>query len=268
MVTAVTVAEVKEIFAQKGLHLKLPVEGSFVVKNIDVVERHIHPGGDMQLVLNIRFIDDKGKEVSDLFPCEGRIERKKPLITVSQEIPKLLTLETLPLREKFSFDSEDEARSYLKEAITHLLQDKGYCSQDKSDCDLYLEKKLRGFFINLTPRCDEEGLGRVEELIELRGRHGSDHDYGLVVPAFQEPLGISLLSQENWFRNHGEFLATHRIGAYAVNNRDPNQIFPFTIYPKERELAKYFMMTAQQWPVIRDKYVMSRAKERGGRESE
>jgi hypothetical protein len=210
----------------------------------------------MNVLLKVSFIDDKGKVASGLFTCEGRMERKKPLITVSEGMPKPLTLEPLPTREKFAFESDDEVLSYLSKAITHLAQDKGYRPVEQSDCDLYFEKESRGLFINLTPRCDKVGLDRAKELIELRGKHGSAYDYGLVVPAFQESLGISLLVQERWYREYGEFLAAHRIGVYAVSNTDPNVIFPFTIYPKEKELARYFMYSSQQWATIRRKYVL------------
>ena len=97
----------------------------------------------------------------------------------------------------------------------------------------------------------------------MRMHYGSENNYGLVAPAFQDSLGISLLQQEHWLRIHGEFLAMHRIGIYTVNNKNPNQIFPFTIYPqKDRELARYFMSTVQQWPIMRDKYVESRNERR------
>lgn len=259
-----TVAEVKEIFAKKGLHIKFPIQGDFLVKNIDIVERHTYPEGGIHFLLRMVFVDDKGREISDLFPCEGRIKRKKPLITVSEEVPKPLTLQPLPMREKVAFENADEALRYLAEAITHLLKDRGYGQAEQDDCDLYFQKGPRGLFLNLAPRCDEAALQRTKELIRLRGKHGSGHDYSLVVPAFQDSLGVSLLFQENWFREHGESLAGHRIGVYGVNNSDPNLIFPFTIYPKERELARYFMYTGPQWTILRNKYVTS--KKRGNTE--
>jgi len=56
-------------------------------------------------------------------------------------------------------------------------------------------------------------------------------------------------------------LAAHRIGVYTVNNKNPNQIFPFTVYPqKDRKLSRYFIYTTQQWPVMRDKYIQYRAE--------
>jgi len=255
-----TVAEVKEIFAKKGLRVKFPVQDDFLVKNIDIVERHTYPGGGIHFLLRIAFIDNKGREVSELFPCDGRIERKKPLITVSEEIPKPLTMAPLPMRGKVAFENAQEALEYIGKAITHLITDRGYQGIQQGECDLYFEKGSRGFFINLAPRCDDAGLGRTKELIRLRGKHGSGHDYALVVPAFQDSLGVTLLFQENWFREHGEPLAGHRIGVYGVNNSDPNLIFPFTIYPRERDLARYFMYTGPQWSILRNKYVSTRKR--------
>ena len=256
-----TVAETKEIFGNKGLNLNIPIQDDFEVKNIDIVERHTVPGGRIFYLLKITYYDEKGKEAYDLFPCEGKVEKKRPLITITEKTPVLLTLEPLPLRDVIDFESEDEALKYITEAFIHLLKDKGYSqAEDEDGCDLHFKKEARGFFINITARCDEKGLDRAEELIKLRGKHGSGHDYGLVFPAIQESLGLIFLSQENFFRWHGEFLSAHRIGAYGVNNSDPNMIFPFTIYPKERELARYFMFTVQQWQLLRNKYLASRKK--------
>lgn len=255
-----TVADVKEIFAKKGLRIKCPIQDDFLVKNINIVERHTYAGGGTHFLLRIVFVDDKGRDLSDLFPCEGRTERKRPLITVSEEVPKPLTLKPLPMRDKIAFENADEALSYLAEAIIHLLEDRGYGRAEQDGCDLYFEKGSRGLFVNLAPRCDEAAIQRTKELIRLRGKHGSGHDYALVIPAFQDSLGLSLLFQENWFREHGESLAGHRIGVYGVNNSDPNLIFPFTIYPKDRELARYFMYTGPQWQILRNKYVASRKR--------
>ena len=149
----------------------------------------------------------------------------------------------------------------MKESISHLLRDKDYNEAEQEESDIYFEKLSMGFFLNLTPRFDEAGLDKAKELIDLRMKYGSENNYALVAPAFQESLGISLLQQEHWIRSHGELLAAHRIGVYTVNNKNPNQIFPFTIYPrKDRELARYFIYTVQQWPVMRDKYIEYRAE--------
>lgn len=255
-----TIGEVKEIFAKKGLYFEhLPPEDS-LVKSMEVVERYVSPQGDSRIVLNIKYVT-KEKELSDLFLCEGKIKRKRKVPPPPKEVPQPSKLEALPTRPRFEFDSESEAIAYVKEAISHLLRDKDYSEGEHEEIDLYFEKFSVGFFLNLTARFDEAGLNKAKRLIDLRMKYGSENNYGLVAPAFQESLGISLLQQEHWLRNHGELLAAHRIGVYTVNNKNPNQIFPFTIYPrKDRELARYFMYTVQQWPVMRDKYIQYRAE--------
>jgi hypothetical protein len=255
-----TIGDVKEIFAKKGLHFEhLPPE-DFLVTGMEVVERCVTPQGDSKVVLNIRYVSKEG-ELSDLFLCEGKIKRKRKVPPPPKEAPKPSKLEALPMRPSFEFNSESEAMAHVKEAISHLLRDKDYNEGEQRESDLYFENLSAGFFLNLTPRFDEAGLDKAKKLIDLRMKYGSDNNYGLVAPAFQESLGISLLQQEHWLRSHGELLAAHRIGVYTVNNKNPNQIFPFTIYPrKDRELARYFMYTVQQWPVMRDKYIEYRAE--------
>jgi hypothetical protein len=254
-----TIGDVKEIFAKKGLHFEYLPSENFLVKSIRVVERYVTPYGDSKVVLNIRYINDEGKEISDLFFCEGKIRRKK-ISFPQMEVPKMSKLEPLPLRQKFEFDSESQAMEYVKEAIGHLLMDNGYSDVEQEGSDLYFEKLSAGFFMNLTPRFDEAGLDKAKRLIDLRMKYGGENDYGLAAPAFQESLGIPLLQQEQWVRRHVEFLAAHRIGVYTVNNKNPNQIFPFTVYPrKDARLARYFIYAVQQWPVMRDKYIEYRA---------
>ena len=173
-----------------------------------------------------------------------------------------LKSQMLPLREKIAFENEIEAVFFLREAISHFLQDKGYRPIEREMVDLYYEKEGKGFFVNLAARCDERAVERAKELVELRRRYGSSHDYGLVVPAFQESLGLPLNLQDRWVSRNGEYLSAHRIGVYAVNNQDPNRIYPLTIFPRTRELISYFMITTQQWLLIRNRYVAERAKRR------
>jgi len=255
-----TIGDVKEIFARKGLYFEhLPSE-DLIVTGMDVVERYITPQGNSKVVLNIKYRGKKG-EVSDLFLCEGKVRRRKRVPPPIEETPKPLKLEALPMRQTFEFESEKEAIGYVREAISHLLRDKDYSQGKQRESDLYFEKLLVGFFLNLIPRFDESGLQKAQELIDLRMKYGSENNYGLVAPAFQESLGISLLQQEHWLRSHGELLAAHRIGVYTINNKNPNQIFPFTVYPRnDRDLARYFIQTVQQWPYMRDKYVEYRAE--------
>ena len=255
-----TVAETREIFNQKGLTLKIDVQDDFEIMSIDPVERYTYPGGGIHYLFKITYIDEKGNEGYDLYPCDGKIIRKEPLFKLTEETPKLSRLEPLPIRDRLDFDSEEEIIAYLGEAITHLLLDKDYEKMEKDGCDLYFQKKERGYFINLASRCNKDGIVKANEVIKLRGEYGSGHDYGLVVPALQDFLGITLLAQENWYREHGEYLSAHRVTVLAVNNFDPNLIFPFTIYPREREMAKYLVHTGSQWTILRNKYLASKKK--------
>lgn len=255
-----TVAETKEIFNQKGLKLQIDVQDDFEIVSIDPVERYTYPGGGIHYLFKITYIDEKGNELYDLYPCDGKIIRREPLFKLKEESAKLSRLEPLPFRDRLEFDNEEEVIAFLEEAIKHLLIDKGYEQMEKDGCDLYFEKNKRGYFINLTQRCNKDAINRANEIIKLRGEYGSGHDYGLVVPALQDFLGITLLAQENWYREHGEYLSAHRVTVMAVNNFDPNLIFPFTIYPREREMARYLVHTGPQWSILRNKYLSSKKK--------
>ena len=118
-------------------------------------------------------------------------------------------------------------------------------------------KEGRGFFIDVG-FCDDRGLVKVKELIRLREKHGSNNDYGLVTLAFQESLGIPLRIQERWVSINIEYLSVNRIGIYGVDNRDPNCIYPFAVYPRDKELMRYFMKMSPRWSMVRARYVQSR----------
>jgi len=260
-----TVEEINNTFAEKGIHIKLPLPGDFLVKNIDILEKKTTPDG-AGLLLSVRFINDQGKEVSDLFFCEGQVDskyRRKPEAGEIKEPPKS---KLLPHRSKEGFDSEDEVKAYLGEAISHLLQDKGYQSGTSEGADLYFESQGHGFYVDLAVRCDDIALERARELVALRDKQGVDHDYGLAIPAFQESLDISLLNQDRWMWRNQEYLANNRIGVYAVDNWNPNLIYAFTIHPKRRELIRYFMTTGSMWQTIRQRYVASRSQRRREKE--
>lgn len=252
----VTAKDINEAFARKGIHVTLPINSNYLVKHMRVLEK-VERHGSIRLLLGIDFVDDKGNEISDIFLCEGQIEREKKPGPVQVEPP--LKSVQLPGREKVVFDSESEARDYVRGAILHLLQDKGYQVAEQSgvDVDLYMVKGERGFFIYFG-LCDEKGRGKVSKLVELRGKYGSAHDYGLVTLAFQESLGIPLRVQERWISEKSEYLAVNRIGVYSVDNRDPNSIYVFATYPKDRELSRYFMKVALRWAMVRARYIKSR----------
>jgi len=250
----ITVEEVNKTFAQKGLHIEIPLEGSRPVKKIDVLEK-IHAQSRVRVLLRVKYINETGKEVSELFSCEGSVKKEKK---VKAKVLDPLKSESLPVRDTTTFSDEAEALDYLKEAISHLLQDKGYSLGETKDADLHFVKEEQEFFVNLAVRCDEKGLERAKELIQIRKSQGLTHDYGLVVPAFQESLDLPLRLQERWIARNQEYLSTQRVGIYSVDNMDPNRIYSFSIYPRALDLKKYFMRTTQSWSLIRSRYVQER----------
>lgn len=256
-----TVEEVNKTFVENGLSIQLPLPGRWSVKAIDILEKDRYAGG-VRVLLGVRYIDDRGREISDLFLCEGGITRaNRATDSRSSNIREPLKSVSLPLRNKTTFANEDEARNYLREAMGHLLQDKGYSPFEQNEVDLYFCKGELRFVLNLAPRCDEEALEKTEQLIVLRNKKGSMHDYGLAIPAFQESLGIPLRVQERWVSSHMDYLASNHIGIYAVNNTDPNQVYAFTTYPKSQALMKYFLSTTPQWRLIRGRYVTNRERD-------
>jgi len=286
----ITVEEINKTFAEKGVYVELPLPPDRVVKSIEILEKQTD-GDNIKLLLSVKFIDERGREVSDILFCHGRTKVKRIKKAAPPPLLEPLKSQMLPQRAKSTFENEAEAETYLKEAISHLLQDKGYHPSlarygaerggppsvpcqikgvagratsyiKQAEIGLYFEKEGRGFFINLAARLDEKAVEKAKRLVELRRKHGSSYDYGLVVPAFQESLGLPLHAQERWMFTNGEYLSAHHIGVYAVDNLDPNRIYPFTIYPGVKELMRYFMTTTQQWSLIRSRYVVDRAEKR------
>lgn len=251
-----TVDDINKTLAERGLYIKLPLPSHFLVRNMKILERRKIPGG-VGVLLSVDFVNDKGENVSDLFHCEGQLEaeRKEKL-----DPPPPSLSDLLPLRTAEGFDSDEEARTYLSEAFRHLLEDKGYHPVARAGVDQYLERQGKGFFVNVAPKCNGFAFQRTQELVALRQKNGVDHEYGLLIPAFQETLGISLLSQERWILRNQEFLAANRIGLYAVDNWNPNLIYAFGIHPAARELKKYFMTTGPKWSLVRSRYVLRRDK--------
>ena len=256
----ITVEEINKTFSEKGLHVELPLPPDQVLTGLEILEKRIE-GENIKLLLNVRFIGEGGREASDIIFCQGKTKIRKEKKVVPAVLEPLKS-QMLRRREKNVFENEAEAETYLREAISHLLQDKGYHPIEREDVELYMEKEGRGFFINLAARCDDKAVEKARVLVELRRKHGSSHDYGLIVPAFQESLGLPLHLQERWVYTNEEYLSAHRVGIYAVDNLDPNRIYPWTIYPGVKELMRYFMITTQQWSLIRSRYVLDRARKR------
>lgn len=254
--TMLTVDDINKTLAEKGLYIKLPLPTHFLVRNMRILEKRKVPGG-VGVLLSVDFVNDKGENVSDLFHCEGELAADKKR---QFEAPAPALSDLLPLRTGEGFENDEEAKAYLGEAFGHLLQDKGYHPAVRADVDLYFEWQGKGFFVNVAPRCDDLAFQRAQELVGLRQKLGVDHEYGLLIPAFQETLGVSLLSQERWILRNQESLAANRIGVYAVDNWNPNLIYAFGVHPTARELKKYFMTTGPKWSLVRSRYVLRRDK--------
>ena len=253
-----TVGDINSTFAEKGVQVQLPLPASYLVRSLQILERKRIPGG-VALLLSVRFINDKGEEVSDLFHCEGAVEseeKKKRAAARDIEQPPLDA--HLPLRSQEGFENDEAARSYLSEAVTHLVQDKGYGKVERGDVALCFEKEGRRFFVELAVRCDDLALAKAEKLLALRQKEGVDHDYGLMMPAFQETLGVPLLTQERWILRHQERLMINRIGVYGVDNWNPNLLYAFSVHPGQKDLKRYFMMTGSKWELVRSRYVLRR----------
>jgi hypothetical protein len=262
----VTVGDVNKTFAEKGIHIKLPLDESWVVKKLDVMERTNYPGG-VRILFEVRCIDNEGKEFTNLLVCEGSVDKERK--AAPEKAPEPLKSTKLPVRHTMTFANDDEAKAYLKEAISDLLRDKGYYPGEETGADLYFEKDGQKFFVNLAVRCDEEALDKAKQLIKLRRKQGAEHNYALVIPAIQEPLGLPLRLQERWISRNGEYLSMHHIGVYGVDNLDPNRLYPFTTFPiKDRELTKYFSILTLQWPMIRSRYVQERQERKRVEEAE
>jgi hypothetical protein len=256
-----TVGEINSTFAEKGVHIELPLPAHYLVRNLQILERKKIPEG-VALLLSIKFVNDKGEEVSDLFHCEGKLESEEKKRAAAREIETPPLAAHLPLRSQEAFESDEAARAYLREAFTHLLHDKAYAEAERADVELYFQKEGRGFFMELAERCNDEALSKANKLVGLREKNGVDHDYGLVIPAFQETLGVPLLVEERWVQRNQEYLTINRIGVFAVDNWNPNLIYAFSVHPGQKDLKRYFMMTGSKWELVRSRYVLHRPRKK------
>ena len=272
-----TVMDVNEAFAQKGLSIELPFPPNWLVKKINILEKK-DTHDKVGVLLALKLIDDKGKEVAELFYGESPIKRKRKARDIKVEIPP--KDELLPLRPNMDFDNDEEAVRYIKGAFIHLLKDKGYeiwgddlsreidpsvqSLLEEGVLDIYAEKGGRGYFIKAALRSnDEDGYKKASKLVELRKKYGNIYDYGLIIPAFQESLGIKWRDQDFWVTVNIEYLSIHRIGLFAVDNLDPNRVYPFTVYTKERELFKYMVNASRQWSVVKGRHIQQRITRTG-----
>ncbi len=252
-----TVADVNIAFHQKKMDINLPYPDDWIVKDLQILEKKDY-AKEVKVLLAVELLLD-GKTITDMCFLEGEIERDRPKVDATIEIPQK-TNHILPTRNRFDFDSDDEVRQYLKDGFASLLKDNDYQIEDNEEADLYGIVGKRGFYIMITPRLDDEAIKAAHHLIDLRKKYKYMNDYGLVVPAFQEPLGVSLSAQESWVMANVDRLSSFRVGVYGIDNSDPNRVYPFTIYPQVRGLLRYFVAASRQWQDARTQYMTIRPK--------
>jgi len=272
-----TIKEVNKAFLEKGLEIELPFPDDWLVKKVDILEKK-DTSDKVGVLLALKLIDDRGRELSELYYGESLVKRERKVRDIKIALPS--KVELLPLRAKMDFDSDEEAWSYTKGAFIHLLKDKGYSIWgdnisggvdssvlsllEKGELDIYAEKDSRGFLIRVVLRStNEDAYKKAIGLVELRKDYGSLYDYGLVIPAFQDSLGVKWRDQEFWLTVNSEYLSIHRIGLFAVDNLDPNRVYPHTVYAKEREIFRYMVNSSRQWSVVRGRYLQQRASRVG-----
>ena len=165
-----------------------PAGSTFLVRSLQILERKKIPEG-VALLLSIKFVNDKGEEVSDLFHCEGKLESEEKKRAAAREIETPPLAAHLPLRSQEGFESDEAARSYLTEAVTHLVKDKGYNQVERGDVDLCFEKEARRFLVELAVRCDDMALSKAEKLLALRQTEGVDSGLRLGYPGLPGDAG-------------------------------------------------------------------------------
>jgi hypothetical protein len=252
-----TVGDVNRALAAKGIAVTLPYPEDWLVRDLQILEKR-DTAGSVRVLLAVE-LDRGGQLIRDLCVLEGEIERER---RTGPACPPLAQKQKhlLPLRDQPDFANDSEAWAYLKEAFASLLQEHDYRLEDHPETDLYGSLGPRGFFLMLSPRCDESAADKAERLVELRKTYKHLHDYGLVLLAFQEPLGVPLSRQEAWIMARADRLSAHRVGVYGVDNTDPNRIYPFTVYPQVRGLLRYFVAASRQWQDVRTQYLLSRTE--------
>jgi hypothetical protein len=257
---ATTVADVNRALQGKKMAIQLPYPEDWIVKDMQILEKK-DTAASVKVLLAMELIRE-GKLIRDTCYLEGPIEREQ--LGGPAEVPTLeKTKYVLPVRNRLGFESDEEAIEHLREAFASLLQEHDYVIEDHPEADVYATLGKRGFFAKLAVRCDESAHEKAQDLVELRKQYKHVNDYGLVVPAFQEPLGLPLSQQEAWVQAHVDSLSSHRVGIYGVDNSDPNRIYPFTVYPQVRGLLRYFVTASRQWMDVRAQFILSRGDRDG-----
>lgn len=243
-----SVREVNDVFAKRGFKIKLPYPDDWLVKDIKVLEKRDTPT-TKKLLLAVKLMD-RGREMHDILSSECEASRQRKSWPI--EWKGFLKSEGLPQDRGVEL-TDGKVQNYLRRAIVALLENNGYTTDEREGVDVYAQKNKRVFFIKIAVRCDAHGYQQARSLAELSKKFGHACDYGLVVPAFQDSLGVSTEEQESWIQSNSGYFSAHRIGIFAVDNREPGRIYPFTTYPQDRELMRYFINTSQQWSASRSR---------------
>jgi len=255
-----TVEKVNKSLADKKLEISLPYPVDWKVKELQVVEKKSQVD-KVGVLLAVRVVDNDGREVSDLLFFESPVERPK-CRPKAQVILDPLKKDFLPVRSSMDFSSDEEAFDYILEAFDHLLRDKEYrpATSPQSGLWIYEKEKNRPLVFRIALRCGEQAAAEADKLLSYGNDHVFDSECALVIPAIQEMLGVPLFKQEAWVGKYNKRFSDNRICLLGVDCLDPNRVYSFSVYPRDRELMKYFMISSRQWPMIRERYVLSRSK--------
>lgn len=257
---AMTVGDINRAFRERGLGIELPYPAEWIVVDVQILEKK-DTAREVKVLLAVELLRE-GRLFKDLCFLEGEVVRPKRN-DISEGYDSTAGKQRLPIRDRTDFRDESEAVAYLREAFGSLLKEYGYRTEEHEESDLYATLDSRGFFVCFAAKCDSSAADKAEHLIDLRKKYKHLNDYALVVPAFQESLGVPLSEQEAWIMGRVDRLSMHRVGVYGVDNSDPNRIYPFTVYPQVRGLLRYFVATSRQWQDVRSQYVLSRGRGAG-----
>ena len=243
-----TVKDANEILASQNLNITLPHPEHWEIKEMEILEKKDLPDA-VHVLFGLKMIDDEGKEVSDLYYAESKCHREPKLKMMSTNLKKNL----LPLRDTMDFNSIEEAYEYIKTAVTSLIEENGYIIKEITQDHIRAEKGERDFYLCIVPVYGDECIKKLDLLISYRQQYGDSKDYGILSIAFQKTLGVSRMDQDQWMSENIERFSTNHIGMYAVDNLDPNSIYPLTLYPRDKGLRTYFIKKSTQWTLLKSR---------------
>ena len=241
-----TVKDANEVLAAQKLNIKLPHPERWEIKEMEILEKKDYPDS-VHVLLGLKMINDEGKEISDLYYAESKVKREPTLKLMSTQLKK----KNLPLRDKMEFDTIEHAHDYIEVAINSLIKENGYTIEQTNQDYILATKNERDFYICIVPVYGDECAKKLDLLISYRDQYGDSKDYGILSVAFQKSLGVSRMDQDQWMSDNIEKFSNNHVGMYAVDNLDPNSIYPLTVYPKDKDLRKYFIKKSTQWTLLK-----------------